>query len=68
MHQIAQKSYSLLKANPQHPSLHFKKLGNLWTARIGLHHRALAVQDGADFIWVWIGSHEDYDRMISSSG
>jgi len=25
---------------------------------------ALAVKDEEDFIWVWIGSHDDYDKLI----
>jgi len=25
---------------------------------------ALAIEDGEDFIWVWIGSHDEYGRMI----
>jgi hypothetical protein len=53
-----------LQSNPRHPSLQFKKVGNVWSARVGLAHRALAVEDGEDFLWVWIGSHEDYDRML----
>ena len=39
---LARKNYALLKTNPQHPSLQFKKVGKLWSARVGLHHRALA--------------------------
>jgi hypothetical protein len=31
--------------------------------RVGLAHRALAVEDGEAFLWVWIGSHDDYDRL-----
>ena len=62
--ELADKSFDLLKGNPRHPSLQFKKIGNLWSARVGLAHRALAVKDGEDFIWVWMGSHEDYDRML----
>jgi len=62
--ELADKSFTLLKGNPRHLSLQFKKVGNLWSARVGLAHRALAIEDGEDFIWVWIGSHEDYDRMI----
>ena len=62
--ELADKSFRLLKGNPRHPSLQFKKVGNLWSVRVGLAHRALAVEDGEDFIWVWIGSHEDYDRMV----
>jgi hypothetical protein len=38
----------------------------LWSARVGLHHRALAVQNDADddLLWFWIGSHADYDKLI----
>lgn len=61
---LARKNFELLKANPSHPSLHFKKVGQYWSARVGLSHRALAVEDGIDFIWVWIGSHDEYDRRI----
>jgi hypothetical protein len=62
--EMARKSFDLLKANPRHPSLHFKKVGRFWSARVGLNHRVLAVEDGSDFIWVWIGNHDDYDRLI----
>ena len=61
---LADKNFELLKENPNHPSLQFKKVGKLWSARIGLAYRALAVKDGQDFIWVWIGTHDDYERMI----
>jgi len=61
---LARRSFELLKQNPGHPSLHFKKVGRFWSARVGLNHRALAVQDGPDFIWVWIGDHDEYDRLI----
>ena len=50
--------------NPQHPSLRFKKVGTFWSARVGLTHRALAVEDEDGFIWVWIGTHDEYQRMI----
>lgn len=59
----ADKSFQLLKENPRHPSLQLKKVGNFWSARVGLAHRALAVEDDAGFIWVWIGSHADYERI-----
>jgi hypothetical protein len=62
--QLADRSYALLKNNPAHPSLHFKKVGKLWSARIGLHHRAIAAEAGADLVWFWIGSHADYDRLV----
>jgi hypothetical protein len=31
---------------------------------VGINHRALAMEDGEDFIWVWIGTHDEYERMI----
>jgi hypothetical protein len=40
----ADKAFELLKANPQHRSLHFKKVGRFWSARVGLHYRAIAVE------------------------
>lgn len=60
----ARKNFELLKQNPKHPSLHFKKVGQFWSARVGLAYRALAIEDGGDFIWVWIGNHSDYDRLL----
>ena len=62
---IARKNFELLKNNPYHPSLHFKKIGKIWSARIGLEYRALAIREGEDFIWFWIGTHQDYDRLIN---
>jgi len=61
---LATKNFKLLKVDPQHPSIHFKKVGKFWSARIGLNYRALAVEDGSDFIWIWIGSHDEYERII----
>jgi mRNA-degrading endonuclease RelE of RelBE toxin-antitoxin system len=61
---IARENFHLLKENPRHPSLHFKKVGKFWSVRIGLNHRALAVKNGDDYIWVWIGTHDEYERMI----
>ena len=62
----AHESFQLLRANSRHPSLHFKKVGEFWSARVGLTRRALAVPDDEDFIWVWIGAHDEYERMIGS--
>jgi hypothetical protein len=61
---LADKNYALLKENPQHPSLHFKKLGRFRSVRIGLRYRALAVDAENGLIWFWIGSHADYDALI----
>jgi hypothetical protein len=62
---LADKNFSLLKRDSSHPSLRFKKVGQFYSARVGASHRALAVPDGEDFTWVWIGSHDEYDRLIA---
>ncbi|MBN2465136.1 hypothetical protein JXD38_05895 [candidate division WOR-3 bacterium] len=60
----ADKAFTLLRQNPRHPSLRFKPAGKFWSVRIDMAHRALAVADGENFIWVWIGPHGEYDRLI----
>lgn len=62
--ELADKSFHLLKQNPRHPSLHFKRAGRFWSVRVGLHYRALAVPVDSDLVWFWIGTHADYDAMI----
>ncbi|TLD72678.1 hypothetical protein FEM03_00975 [Phragmitibacter flavus] len=62
---VADANYELLKNNPFHPSLHFKKVGRFWSVRAGLKYRALGVQEDDTIIWFWIGSHSDYDKLIS---
>lgn len=61
---LADASFELLKADPSHPSLHFKKVGKYRVARVGLHYRALAVEVPEGLLWFWIGSHSEYDRLL----
>lgn len=61
---LAKKNFELLKNDLNHPSLSFKKVGKFWSARVGINFRALAFKDGEDYIWVWIGSHEEYERLL----
>lgn len=61
--QLADRCYELLKSDPRHPSLHFKKVGSFRSVRVGLHYRALAVEAGDDLLWVWIGTHAEYDQL-----
>jgi hypothetical protein len=51
--ELADKNYALLKQNPQHPSLQFKKIGRFWSVRVGLRYRALAVECEGDLVWFW---------------
>jgi hypothetical protein len=66
----ADKQFSILKSNPQHPSLMFKKVGEsrgqeVWSARVTLNYRALALKRADAYLWFWIGDHEKYDQLIA---
>jgi len=60
----ADKNFELLKKDSRHPSLHFKKIGRYWSVRVGNHYRALAAEIEGGFLWFWIGSHAEYDKLI----
>lgn len=62
--ELADRNYGLLKADPTHRSLHLKKIGAVWSVRVGLHYRALATEAESDLVWFWIGSHAEYDTLV----
>jgi hypothetical protein len=65
---LADRCFSLLKADVAHPSLHFKKVEGFQSVRVGLHYRALAIDaDDGDIVWFWIGSHAEYDSLLGRS-
>ena len=51
---LADKNFKLLKLDSHHPSLHFKKIGVLWSARVGRGYRALARERAEGLVWFWI--------------
>ena len=61
---LADKNFALLKSNPHHPSLRLKKVGIIWSARVGLNFRALAKDREEGLVWFWIGPHEGYMSVI----
>ena len=65
---LADKKFNLLKADPSHPSLQFKLLGagKLYSARVGLHYRALGLPREQGVHWFWIGTHAEYDRLVGT--
>ena len=62
---LADENFTLLKADPRHPSLHFKRAGVYWSARIGIHYRAAAIEEGDNLVWFWIGHHSEYDHLLT---
>ena len=62
---LARKNYRLWSDNSLHPSLHFKSIGKPnWSARVGDRYRAVGQFVGGEFVWEWIGTHEDYNKRF----
>lgn len=54
----------MLRQDPAHPSLQFKRIGAFCSVRVGLHYRALGTPVEGGVLWFWIGSHAEYDSII----
>ena len=61
----ARETYRCWLKNPREPSLHFKRIRDAWSVRIGTTgYRALASQEPDGYLWFWIGPHDEYERVI----
>jgi hypothetical protein len=63
----ARKAYRHFQADPNHPSLRFKKVHPtkpIYSARVGKEHRAVGVLDRGEIVSFWIGPHKEYERVI----
>jgi len=65
---LADKNFKLLKSDSSYPSLQFKLLGGgrLYSARVGLHYRALGLPRDDGVHWFWVGTHAEYDRLVGT--
>ena len=61
---LADKKFLLLKGNPSHPSLQFKKVGKAWSVRVSSNYRAIATQIEEGYLWIWIGTHPEFDKLL----
>jgi mRNA-degrading endonuclease RelE of RelBE toxin-antitoxin system len=65
---LARTAYRRFQENPAHPGLHFRRVNAeepVYSARIGLHYRAVALVEGGEAVWFWIGSHAEYDHLMA---
>ena len=62
---LARNGYAVWLKDPFYPSLHFKKLkGDSWSVRVGALYRAAGYFLSSDtFVWMWIGTHEEYNKL-----
>ncbi len=64
----ARRVFDIWRKSPHHPSLQFKRIhlrDPIYSVRIGIHWRALAVLRDNSAVWFWIGHHSEYDQIIS---
>jgi len=62
---VADEVYKLWNENPFDPVLEFHEIRkSLWRIKIGYRYRALARRYEGCVVWIWIGSHEDYNKLI----
>lgn len=65
----ADRKFDLWKKNPFHPSLNFKCVNteyNIWSVRVTMDYRALAVRHEKSVIWYWIGDHNKYEQLLKA--
>ncbi|HRD48179.1 MAG: hypothetical protein JNK95_15045 [Candidatus Competibacter sp.] len=65
-HQVRQ-AYRQFQCDPKHPNLRFKPVHTtlpVYSARIGKGCRTLGQKDEKGIIWLWVGSHADYDKLL----
>ena len=66
----AKAAYRIWLADSRHTGLHYRRVHPsepIYSVRIGLHYRAVALVEGDTATWYWIGSHSDYDKLLGSA-
>ena len=65
--EAARRVFRLFTRDPGHNSLQFKKLrgrANDWSVRVTLDLRVVGRRQGDTIEWVWIGSHNEFDKLF----
>ncbi len=63
----ADRAYEIWQINPQAHGLYFKRVGKqqpIFSVRIGRGYRALGILESDAIIWFWIGTHDEYERLL----
>jgi hypothetical protein len=62
-----QGAFQKFLGSPAHPSLQLERLRSddrAWSVRITRKYRAVARRYDDEWLWFWIGSHEEFDRRF----
>jgi hypothetical protein len=66
----ARSAYKRFAENPYHPGLQFRQVHltlPVYSARVGIHYRAVGTLAGDEIVWFWIGSHAEYDYLLAQT-
>lgn len=62
-------AFERFQENPWHPSLYFGRLDERepprYGCRVGARYRAVGRLQGDTIIWVWVGSHEAFNKAFA---
>jgi len=64
----AKEAYTHFKQDPYYPGLHFKRVHStrpIYSTRISIYYRAVGIQQDNQIVWFWIGSHKNYEKLLS---
>ena len=64
----AREQFALFSADSSHPSLRFKQIDRgrgLWSARVTQNYRAAAFKLEDCYLWFFIGTHAEYDKLLA---
>lgn len=62
---LAARTFRMFQQDPWYPALHFKPIKrDIWAVRVGDHYRALAKRRPDGWMWFWIGTHEEYNKLV----
>ncbi len=64
----ARQAYRQFQQDTSHPSLRFIQVHStlpIYSARVSKSYRAVGQRDGDTMVWFWIGSHAEYDKLLS---
>jgi hypothetical protein len=64
--ELADKCYRLFEQDARHSSLQFKRVGRFWSVRISEGYRAVGIDVDSGILWIWIGTHREYEKFIRS--
>jgi mRNA-degrading endonuclease RelE of RelBE toxin-antitoxin system len=63
----AKEAYKQFQKDPFHPGLRFKRVHStkpVYSVRINIDYRAVGIQEENVTIWFWIGTHDDYAKLL----